>query len=251
MTSRAIDGLVQRYDEDRLCTLVLNRPAVLNALNRQMFVELRAHIDTLAADPDCASCVLLLGAGRSFCSGADLGMLEQLSPEMPLEPFEPETIEAFAALPQPTIAAVHGHCFTGGLELALAADITVAADDAKFADTHARWGLVPAWGMNVRLPLRVGVMRAKELMFSGREVDAREALAIGLVSHVFRRETFDSSARALARSISRNAPGALRLTKQSIDRALGRPPSVALAEERALHPGLGDEFLARLHQGMP
>jgi len=251
MNANLTKVLVQRHDERGLCTLTLNRPAVLNALNRAVFQQLRAHVDALASQPDSAGCVLLRGAGRAFCAGADLRALEQASLNAPLDPFEPEVVEAFAALPQPTIAAVHGHCLTGGLELALAADFIVAADDARFADTHARWGLSPAWGMSVRLPDRIGLARAKELMFSGRELQADEAHAIGLVNQVWPRDAFEDAARELGLCIAHNARSALRWTKSAVDSARGRPPKEALAEERARHPGLGEEFLARIHRIKP
>jgi enoyl-CoA hydratase len=240
--------LVSRSDEDGVCVLTLNRPQALNALNMEMFVALRQHVDALTKHPETAHCVVLRGAGRSFCAGADLKELKQRSPEATVSPFEPDTINAFAALPQPTIGAIHGHCFTGGLELALAADILIAAENVRFADTHARWGLSPAWGMTHRLPHRVGTARAKEMMFSARDIEAPEALAMGLVNHVFPSGQFEVRTRELARRIAANAPGALRWTKRIINENVGRSPQDALATERSQHPGLGPEFHARIQR---
>ena len=122
-----------------------------------MFVACAPHLDAMAADTS-VRCVVLTGAGRSFCAGHDLGSIaEGERHESPH--FEPETVDALEQLPQPTIAKLHGHCFTGGLELALACDLLIAASSTTLGDTHGQWGLAPVWGMSVRLPERVGVAR--------------------------------------------------------------------------------------------
>jgi len=152
---------------DRLCTLTLNRPTKLNALNLSLFKELSAHIDALSFDR--VGCILLKGAGRSFCAGHDLDDIAtgaETSAEAKL--FETGLIERLATLPVPVVAAVRGHCLTGGLELALATDIIIAAEDAKFGDTHAKWDIVPIWGLSQRLPRRIGHARAYEMMFTSR-----------------------------------------------------------------------------------
>ena len=237
--------LVNREDLDGICLLTLNRPAVLNALNMEMFSALRRHIEDLSQDTDAVRCVILRGAGRAFCAGADLKALKQVSTADPLSTFEPDTIAAFANLPQPTIAMIHGYCYTGGLELALAADILIAAAGARFADTHGKWGLCSAWGMSHRLPARIGTSKAKELMFSAREIDAQEALVMGLVNRVVADESLEEEVLAIARSIAANAPGAVQWSKRTIDACLRQPQDV-LAVERAAHPGLGDEFKNRM-----
>ena len=142
------DSLVIRSDRAGLTTLTLNRPDKLNALTPGVFVELRAHLDAIAGD-DSVGCVVLAGAGRSFCAGHDLGAIASAEPA-PSPYFEPETIDALESLPKPTICRLHGHCFTGGLELALACDLLVAAESTHLGDTHGQWGLVPVWGMSVR-----------------------------------------------------------------------------------------------------
>ena len=168
------------YDvQDRIATITLNRPEKLNALTPSMFVELRAHVDALAGDPSIG-CVVLQGAGRSFCAGHDLEAIAT-GERAPSRHFEPETVDALEALPQPVIGRLHGHCFTGGLELALACDVLVAAASTTLGDTHGQWGLAPVWGMSVRLPERVGRSTAKQLMYTSRRVAAPEAAAIGLV----------------------------------------------------------------------
>src|SRR5438094_9128892 len=122
--------LVLREDRDGLATLTLNRPDKLNALNVEMFVELRAHVDRIAQQTDSVGLVMVRGAGRCFSAGHDLNDIA--AGERPPRPnFQADTIERLANLPQPVISAVHGHCYTGALELALAGDLIVAAESAK------------------------------------------------------------------------------------------------------------------------
>src|SRR4051812_10519853 len=166
MLASMADDLVLREDNDGVTTLTLNRPDKLNALTPAVFVALRTHLDDLAKD-DAVRCVVVTGAGRSFCAGHDLTAIAE-NERAPSRHYESETVDALEALPKPTIAKIKGHCFTGGLELALACDLLVAAESAQLGDTHGQWGLVPVWGMSVRLPERVGRSRAKELMFTSR-----------------------------------------------------------------------------------
>jgi len=138
-------GLVLREDQDGLTTLTLNRPEKLNSLNVEMFVELRDHVDRIANETDRVGLVVVRGAGKCFSAGHDLADIAK--GERPPKPnFQSDTVERLANLPQPVISAVHGHCYTGALELALAGDLIVASESAKFADTHARWALTPIWG---------------------------------------------------------------------------------------------------------
>src|SRR5690606_10846676 len=167
-------ALVEREDRDGLAVLTLNRPEVLNALSPALFVELRSHLDALASATDRIGCVMLAARGRSFSAGNDLKAI-QAGETAPSRHFQAETLDALEQLPQPVIAAVQGHCYTGALELALACDLIVAAEDAKFADTHGRWGMSPTWGMSQRLPRRIGLTAAKAMMFSGRVVSGGEA----------------------------------------------------------------------------
>ena len=167
--------LVLREDADGLCTLTLNRPESLNALNPALFVELRGHVDALAEQTESVGCVILCGNGRSFSAGNDLKAI-RAGEQAPTPTYQAETLEAIERLPQPVIAAVQGHCYTGSLELALACDLLIAADDARFADTHGKWGMSPTWGMTQRLPRRIGLLNAREMMFSGRVVGGEEAV---------------------------------------------------------------------------
>ena len=143
--------LVIRNDAGGVATLTLNRPDALNALNLALFLELRSHIEDIRSDTDGVGCVVLRGAGRSFCAGNDLKSI-QVGEEPPNPTFQADTIDMLEALPQPVIAEVRGHCYTGGLELALGCDLLVASGTARFSDTHGKWGMTPRWGMSQRLP---------------------------------------------------------------------------------------------------
>jgi len=151
--------LVIRQDRDGAATLTLNRPEKLNSLNVELFVQLDAHVRRLAQETETVGVVILRGAGRCFSAGHDLGDIST-GEKLPEPHFQSKVIERLADLPQPVITAVHGHCYTGALELALAGDIILASENAKFADTHAKWALTPVWGLSQRLPRRVGTYKA-------------------------------------------------------------------------------------------
>ena len=239
--------LVLRSDDNGCTTLTLNRPDKLNALTPGVFVALRAHIDAIAAD-ESVRCVVLTGAGRSFCAGHDLGAIASQE-KAPSRHFEPETIDALEALPQPTIVRLHGHCFTGGLELALACDILVAAATTKLGDTHGQWGLVPVWGMSVRLPDRIGRSAAKELMFTSRRLDGAAAAAIGLVDHCVPDDQLDSTIAALSAEILLNSSGTNRIVKRLITDRFDRARTAALLHERELPHGRPDDMAERMRAG--
>ncbi len=135
---------VIRHDADGLCTLTLNRPDKLNALDNGSFEALDDHLAAIEKD-ESIGCVVLRGAGRAFCAGADLQAMSD-GTSSPLATFKPSVVERLAKLPKPVIAAVHGICFTGGVELVLAADFIVAEAGSRFADTHGTWGLVAPTG---------------------------------------------------------------------------------------------------------
>lgn len=237
-------GLVLRDDERGVTTLTLNRPEKLNALTPACFVALRAHVDAIAAD-ESVRCVVLRGAGRSFCAGHDLGAIASAEPA-PSRHFEPETVDALEALPQPTIARLHGHCLTGGLELALACDLLIAAESTKLGDTHGQWGLVPLWGMSVRLPERVGRSTAKELMFTSRRISGTDAAAIGLVDRAVADDALDEAVDALAGEIVANSAGTNRIDKRLIASYDDMTRREALDHERSLPFGIPDDVGERM-----
>ncbi len=246
--SSSPSDLVIRTDRsDGLTTLTLNRPDKLNALTPGSFVALRQHLDAIANDRS-VGCVVLQGAGRSFCAGHDLGSIAT-GERAPSKHFESETVEALERLPQPTIARIHGHCFTGGLELALGCDILICAASTKLGDTHGQWGLAPVWGMSVRLPERVGLSTAKELMFTSRRLTGAEAEAIGLVDHCVADDELDAAVDRLAVEILANSWGTNRIDKALLYAAGERTREAALAHERTLPFGMPDDMQERMRAG--
>ncbi len=238
-------GLVERTDSQGVAVLCLNRPDVLNALSPKLFEELRAHVDRLAAEIDTVGCVVLRGAGRSFSAGNDLRAI-QAGERARSAHFQAETLDALERLPQPVIAAVQGHCYTGALELALACDLLIAAESARFADTHGKFGMTPTWGMSQRLPRRIGPLRAKELMFSGRPVTGTEAVALGLANHCVPDAELESRALALAGEIAANSWFTLRSEKALIREGEPLGLADALGFERTNSPGAGPDMQERL-----
>lgn len=241
------EPLVLRNDRDGRATLTLNRPDKLNALTPGVFVALHDHLEAIAAD-ESVHCVVLEGAGRSFCAGHDLAAIAT-GERAPSRHYEPETVDLLEALPQPTIARLHGHCFTGGLELALACDLLVAGDSTRLGDTHGQWGLVPIWGMSVRLPERVGRSMAKQLMFTSRRIDATTAAAIGLVDVVVPDADLDATVDRLATEILANSPGTNRRVKRLIADRDERTRTEALLHERTLPYGLPEDMQERMSRG--
>jgi enoyl-CoA hydratase len=238
-------ALVERKDQDGITVLSLNRPDALNALSPNMFVELRAHIDAIADQIDDVGCVILRGEGRSFSAGNDLKAIQN-GERAPSAHFQAETLEAIERLPQPVIAAVQGHCYTGSLELALACDLMIAADSAKFADTHGKWGMSPTWGMSQRLPRRVGLLTAKELMFSGRVVSGAEAVELGLANKCVADTDLDQATIEMAQSFLANSWFTLRADKMLINGGLDRTLAEGVRFERENSPGRGPDMEERL-----
>ena len=237
--------LVQREDRDGLATLTLNRPDKLNALTVAMFTQLRAHVQQLALQTDSIGLVLLRGAGKFFSAGHDLADIAQ--GEHPPQPhFQADTIELLANLPQPVIAAVHGHCYTGALELALAGDLIVAAESAKFADTHARWALTPVWGMSQRLPRRVGLARAQEMTYTARTYSGQAAQAMGLVNWCVPDAVFEAELASCSSAILANSWFSLRANKRLYRETEGLPLRAGLSHEIHRSEGHGPDMDARI-----
>jgi enoyl-CoA hydratase/carnithine racemase len=237
--------LVLREDRNGLCTLLLNRPDKLNALNVLLFLQLREHVDALAEQNDRIGCVVLRGAGRCFSAGHDLKDIH--AGENPPTPhYQGDTIEALANLPQAVITAVHSHCYTGALELALAGDIIVAASSALFADTHARWALTPLWGMSQRLPRRVGTAKAKEMMLTARTYTADEAAAMGLANMVVPEDRFEDEVESLARTILANSWFSHRANKRLLEKTDGMPLAEGLRWEIDNNEGRGPDMAERI-----
>jgi len=237
--------LVTREDLDGIATLSFNRPEALNALSPNLFVELRAHIEQLAEATDSIGCVILRGNGRSFSAGNDLKAITS-GERAPSQHFQAETLDLIEALPQPVIASVQGHCYTGALEVALACDLMIAGESAKFSDTHGKWSLTPTWGMSQRLPRRVGPVRAKEMMFTGRIISGDEAVTIGLANCCVADEDLVSETLKMAAMIIENSWHTLRHDKQLVRGGQNLGLQAGLAFERETSPGAGPDMQERL-----
>lgn len=234
---------IVRHDAGGLCTLTLDRPEKLNALDTQAFEELDAHCADLEAQTANIGCVVLRGRGRGFCAGADIGKIGAV----PIDPrFKPAVIERFGRLPQPVIAAVHGTCFTGGLELALAADVIVADATARFADTHGKWGLVGAWGLSQRLPRRIGLPAAKLMMFTAQPSEAQDAWQQGLVDVLVEEGGLDARIEAITAAILANSWHTNFATKRLMLETEGMPLAAGLAHENYRYPGSAPDSQERM-----
>lgn len=239
-----MSDLVTREDRDGLAILTLNRPDKLNALTIGVFQALRGHVDDLRQDA-AIGCVVLRGAGKCFSAGHDLGDIATGEP-VPSRGWHSETLRMLEKLPKPVIAAVHGHCYTGALEVALAADFIVAADTARFGDTHAKWALTPLWGMSQRLPRRVGRATAKRLMFTAEMFGAAEALRIGLAEQVFPAASFAQEVEALARRILENSPFSHAANKRLLEATDADPLDAGLQWEIMETEGVGPDMNDRV-----
>lgn len=155
-------------------------------------------------------------------------------------------LEGLASLPQPVIAQVHGYCFAGALELALAADLIFIDSDTKLADTHSKWGLSPVWGMTQRLPRLVGAARAKDMMFSSRMVEADEALRIGLVDKVVPADSLTDEVNKYAQSVAANSSHSHHVCKQIIEATDGFRIHDGLDYEYTNSPGACKDMVERL-----
>ena len=238
-------ALVTREDSDGIAILSLNRPEALNALSPSLFIELRQHVDNIASQTEEIGCVILRGEGRSFSAGNDLKAI-QSGERSPSPHFQAETLDTIERLPQPVIAAVQGHCYTGSLELALSCDLLVAGESAKFSDTHGKWGLSPTWGMSQRLPRRIGLLAAKEMMFSGRVVNGSEAVTMGLANRCVADEVLLEETISMAKSFLENSWFTLRADKMLINGGLDNTLQEGLLWERSNSPGRGPDMEERL-----
>lgn len=240
-----MSGLVLREDKDGVAYLILNRPEKLNALNVELFQELEAHINNISKQTDVVGCVVLKGAGKCFSAGHDLGDIAG-GEKLPRPNFQAKVIEALTNLPQPVITAVHSHCYTGALELALGGDIILASENAKFADTHAKWALQPVWGISQRLPRRIGKAKATEMMLSGRTYTSTEALAMDLANLVFPDDEFEASVHEYCTDMLENSWHSLRGYKHLITNTDGMSLDEGLAFEVYNSVGVGPDMQERI-----
>ncbi len=241
-----MNHLVLRENSGGVATLTLNRPEKLNALSKDMFEALDEHVDAIARETKKIGLVVLCGAGANFSSGYDMNEVFEHVKAHAKPHFHSEVIRKIANLPQPVISAVRGHCSTGGLELALAADLIVAAESAQFADVYARWGLTPVWGLSIRLPHRIGTVKAAEMMFSCRSYSGRQAEAMHLANFCFPDDRFDAELAALSADILANSWYVNQVNKRALIEIDGLSLQDAHALELFKNEGLAPDAKQRI-----
>jgi enoyl-CoA hydratase/carnithine racemase len=238
-----MSDLVLRSDSGGVATLTLNRPDKLNALNVELFAALDAHVRAIQKNP--VAIVVLRGAGKCFSAGHDLGDIAA-GEKLPEPHYQANVIERLADLPLPVITAVHGHCYTGALELALAGDIVFASANAKFGDTHAKWALTPVWGLSQRLPRRVGTYKAREMMFTCRTYSGAEAAAMGLANMCVPDADFETGLAALTAEIAAQSSFSHAANKRLLRETDGLDLAAGLAHEVYRGEGRGPDMEARI-----
>jgi enoyl-CoA hydratase/carnithine racemase len=224
------DVTLERRD-DGVAVIRLDRPK-LNPLSRALLADLHGVVRQLEADPPGA--VVVWGGERCFSAGADVGEFSDSARGAEIAQGFHEALDALAALPRATIAAITGYALGGGLELALACDFRFAAEGAKLGQPEVLLGVIPGGGGTQRLPRLIGVSAAKEMIFSGRQVLAEEARALGLVDRVVSRERAFEEAVTAARHFAAGAVLAQALAKKAIDDGSSTSLSDGLALERRL-----------------
>lgn len=220
--------------ENGIVMITLNRPEAANALSVQMLESLHDAILICKYDRS-VRCIVITGAGeKAFCAGADLKERAGMDPVQVKQTVTlvRDTINSLESLPQPVIAAVNGAAFGGGTELALACDIRIASETAKLGLTETSLGIIPGAGGTQRLPRLVGKGRAKELIFTARRIDAKEALEIGLVEYTVPAESLMDKALEIAGQIVRNGPIAVAQSKFAIDKGYDVDINTGLAIEQ-------------------
>jgi len=200
-----------------VAVLTINRPDKLNALNTQVHMEAVAALDELKHD-DTVRVVVLTGAGeKSFVAGADIREFEERTPVTQRNNFHESTLfNSVDAFPKPVIAMVNGFCLGGGNEVALACDIRICSETARFSQPEINLGLIPGGGGTQRLTRLVGEGRAMEIIMTGDMIDAETALKFGLINHIYPAAELEAKTMELANKIAEKAPIALQLVKEAV-----------------------------------
>ena len=226
-----------RYEKNGdLAIAAINRPEALNALNGTVLQELSQVVAQVENDSE-VRVFILTGEGRAFVAGADIGEQNALdvASARKFSRFGSSIFRRIEKLEIPTIAAVNGFCLGGGCELAMSFDIILASEKAKFGQPEVGLGITPGFSGTQRLPRRVGVAKAKELLFSGRMITAAEAERIGLVNGVYPAGELMNAALEMARSFTKNAPVAIKYVKASVDRGMQMDIDGGIALENELY----------------
>lgn len=231
------EDLVLLDIEDEVATVTLNRPQAMNALSKALRSQLYQIMKQVDGD-DSVRAVILTGAGeRAFTAGLDLkelGSEEGALGAANAEGADENPVKAIELCRKPVIGAINGAAITGGFEVAIACDVLIASTNARFADTHARVGIVPGWGLSQKLSRMIGISRAKELSFTGNFLDAQTAKVWGLVNHVVEPVELLPLARKLANDMASIDPAFLAKYKKLIDDGYARSFSDGMALEAEL-----------------
>lgn len=221
--------------KDNIAIITINRPEALNALNSTVIGELEQVISEVEKDVSLGA-MILTGEGRSFVAGADIGEQKPLDLEGGRKWGQRGSalFRRIEKLEIPTIAAVNGFALGGGCEIAMSCDIILASEKAKFGQPEVGLGITPGFSGTQRLPRRVGIAKAKELIFSGKMIKADEAKEIGLVNAVYAPEELVNGAMEMAKSFTKNAPIAVKYSKACIDRGMQMDIDDGIALENEL-----------------
>lgn len=245
--------ILRHLDDDGVCTLTLNRPNKLNSWDAPLEDELRDHFARIEGELDDVRVLLLRGAGRAFCAGVDLEVVAQEQTYAgrrlrTLMAARHRLLDWLEGIELPVVAAIHGYCLGGGLELALACDLRLVSEDASFAMPELTFGQVPGSGAASRLVALAGPGVAKDLIMTARRVDAGEAEQLGLTTRVFPADRFDDEVAAFVADLATKPPLALAMTKQMVDTVGEVGPQRARTVERLAQSALlGTEDL---HEGL-
>lgn len=231
-----------------VASVVLNRPDVRNAIDKAMIDDLHAALDDLAARDDVNALILSGAGGKAFAAGADIAQLRERKSREALLAINARLFQKLEDFPMPTIAAITGWCLGGGCELAMSCDLRIAGRSSKLGQPEVALGIIPAAGGTQRLPRLVGLGRAKEIVFTGRMVDAEEAARIGLVNHVVDDDQVLAKAHALAADIAKQGRMALRLAKVALNTSSRTGQDTGLLVEQIAQAVLFDS--AEKHERM-
>jgi enoyl-CoA hydratase len=225
--------LVERDPQRRVALVRFNRPKQLNALNAEVMDALCSSLEALDAD-EAIRCIVVTGDDRAFAAGADIGEMASASAIEMLRANRIAQWDRVRRIGKPVIAAVNGWCLGGGCELAMALDLIVAGESARFGQPEINLGVIPGAGGTQRLTRAIGKSRAMEMILTGEPIDAREAHRLGLVARVVPSELLVEDALALAEKVATKSPLALRMAKEAVNAAYEMSLTDALAHERRL-----------------
>ncbi|MDW3197458.1 MAG: enoyl-CoA hydratase/isomerase family protein [Cytophagales bacterium] len=201
--------------EGAIARITLNRPEKLNALTGTMVEEWRKVLEELSRDSECRV-VIVTGTGRAWSAGVDLSAFQEIKVEPGFQFWEDgmAVMHQLETMPQVTICALNGFCFTGAMELMMAFDLVIASDEAKIGDTHTKWGILPKWGMTQRLQHLVGLRKAKELSFTAQAISGKEAANIGLANLSVPASELEETVIKIANQIIENSAQTIAVVKE-------------------------------------